>query len=41
MTPEYASPFAFTGHLDKVVVDVSGDLIVDPEAELRASMARQ
>ena len=26
---------------DTVVVDVSGDLIVDPEAELRLHMARQ
>ena len=41
VTPEYASPFRFTGTIDKVVVDVSGELIVDPEAELRAHMARQ
>jgi arylsulfatase len=41
VTPEYPSPFRFTGHLEKVVVDVSGDLIVDSEAELRMSMARQ
>ncbi len=41
MTPEYTSPFKFTGGLEKVVVDVSGELIVDPEAELRMHMARQ
>ena len=41
MTPAYTSPFRFTGRLEKVVVDVSGELIVDPEAELRAHMARQ
>ena len=41
VTPAYASPFHFTGKLEKVVVDVSGDLIVDPEAELRMHMARQ
>ncbi len=41
VTPEYPSPFRFTGRLDKVVVDVSGELIVDPEAELRMHMARQ
>jgi arylsulfatase A-like enzyme len=41
VTPEYPSPFKFTGGLDKVVVDVSGELIVDPEAELRMHMARQ
>ena len=41
VTPAYTSPFKFTGHLEKVVVDVSGELIVDPEAELRAHLARQ
>jgi arylsulfatase len=41
VTPEYTSPFKFTGGLEKVVVDVSGELIVDPEAELRMHMARQ
>ncbi len=41
VTPDYPSPFKFTGHLEKVVVDVSGELIVDPEAELRMHMARQ
>ena len=41
VTPDYASPFAFTGTLHKVVVDVSGELIVDAEAELRMAMARQ
>ncbi len=28
VTPEYRSPFRFTGDLEKVVVDVSGELIV-------------
>jgi arylsulfatase len=41
VTPEYTSPFRFTGRLDEVVVDVSGELIVDSEAELRLHMARQ
>ncbi|HET6989381.1 MAG TPA: arylsulfatase [Kribbella sp.] len=41
VTPEYASPFKFTGVLHKVTVDVSGDLIEDPESELQAHMARQ
>jgi arylsulfatase A-like enzyme len=41
VTPEYASPFRFTGTIHKVMVDVSGELIVDQEAELRAHMARQ
>jgi arylsulfatase A-like enzyme len=41
VSPEYTSPFRFTGRLEKVVVDVSGELIVDSEAELRMHMARQ
>ena len=41
VTPDYPSPFKFTGVLHEVTVDVSGELIHDPEAELRAHMARQ
>ncbi|WP_255575520.1 MULTISPECIES: hypothetical protein [Cryobacterium] len=41
MTPEYTSPFTFTGTIQEVTVDVSGELQADPEAELRAHMARQ
>ena len=41
VTPDYVSPFKFTGTLHEVTVDVSGELIHDPEAELRAHMARQ
>ena len=41
VTPDYTSPFRFTGTLRKVTVDVSGDLIHDPEAELRAHLGRQ
>ena len=41
VTPDYPSPFKFTGTLHEVTVDVSGELIHDPEAELRAHMARQ
>jgi arylsulfatase len=37
----YDSPFAYTGKLYSVTIDVSGDLIVDSEAEMRAIMARQ
>ncbi len=29
VTPDYTSPFKFSGTLDTVVVDVSGELIVD------------
>jgi arylsulfatase len=41
VTPKYKSPFKFTGTLYSVVVDVSGDLIKDPEAEMRIAMAHQ
>ncbi len=41
VTPDYSSPFKFTGTFKEVTVDVSGELIHDPEAELRAHMARQ
>ena len=41
VTPEYSSPFKFTGKIYSVTVDVSGDLIKDSEAEMRLVMARQ
>jgi hypothetical protein len=41
ITGDYASPFKFTGTIDSVTVDVSGELIHDPEAELRMHMARR
>jgi arylsulfatase len=41
VTPDYQSPYRFTGLIHTVTVDVSGELIEDPEAELRAHMARQ
>lgn len=41
VTPDYPSPFRFTGTLRSVVVDVSGDLITDSESEMRMAMARQ
>jgi arylsulfatase len=41
VTDDYASPFRFTGTIHSVTVDVSGELIHDPEAELRVHMARQ
>ena len=41
VTIDYNAPFAFTGELEQVVVDVSGELIEDKEAELRATMAHQ
>jgi arylsulfatase A-like enzyme len=41
VTDEYRPPFAFTGTLYNVTFDVSGELIKDTEAEMRAVMARQ
>ncbi len=41
VTERYQIPFTFTGKLLKVTVDVSGDLIEDEEAKMRAIMARQ
>jgi arylsulfatase A-like enzyme len=41
VTSDYTSPYRFTGTIHTVTVDVSGELIHDPEAELRAHMARQ
>jgi arylsulfatase len=41
VTTDYASPFRFTGTIDHVTIDVSGELIKDDEAELRAHLARQ
>jgi arylsulfatase A-like enzyme len=41
VTPDYRAPFRFTGTLHSVTVDLSGDLIVDAESEMRMHMARQ
>jgi arylsulfatase len=41
VTPDYRSPFPFTGgQIDKVVVDVSGEQYVDHEAQVRAWLMR-
>ena len=41
VTPDYPSPYRFTGTLHSVTVDVSGELITDSESELRMAMGRQ
>ena len=42
MTEDYASPFAFTGTIRRVIVDVSGpEPPRDLEQEARIEMARQ
>ena len=38
---QYQGPFPFTGTLHSGTIDVSGDLIEDDEATMRAIMARQ
>ena len=37
----YEPPFAFTGEVKKVLVDVSGQAVEDKEAELKMYLARQ
>ena len=41
VTHQYKAPFRFTGKIRKVVTDMSGDLIVDDEAQVRLLMAQQ
>jgi arylsulfatase A-like enzyme len=41
VTTDYRGPFAFNGALEKVVVDISGELIEDHGAKLRSTMAHQ
>ena len=41
VTDKYQAPFDFSGVIHNVTVDVSGELIHDSEAEMRAIMARQ
>jgi arylsulfatase len=41
VVPDYEPPFAFTGTINSVTIDVSGDAITHPEGAMRAVMARQ
>ncbi len=41
VTPEYKPPFRFTGAIKRVIVDVSGEHVVDHEAEMRIVLAKQ
>jgi arylsulfatase A-like enzyme len=41
VSDEYEPPFAFTGTIEKVVYDLSGERVVDHEAEIRVALARQ
>lgn len=39
--PDYKPPFKFTGKINKVIVDVSGEHVVDHESEMRIAMSKQ
>ena len=41
LTDEYEPPFAFTDTIEKVVYDISGERVVDHEAEIRIALARR
>jgi arylsulfatase len=41
VSPDYRSPFHFTGTLHTVSIDLSGELITDSETEMRLAMAKQ
>jgi arylsulfatase len=41
VSPDYPAPFQFSGALEKIVVDVSGELLEDKAAQLRGIMAHQ
>jgi hypothetical protein len=41
ITPEYESPFSFTGTIKRVIVDVSGEHVEDYEAQMRVVLAKQ
>ena len=42
VAPEhYRDDFAFTGTLKRVTIDLSGDLIVDSDTDMKVAMARQ
>ena len=38
---DYRPPFAFSGTIARVVYDVSGERVVDHQAEIRVALARQ
>ncbi len=41
VSSRYQAPFAFTSVIKSVIVDVSGDLMEDREAQMKATMAHQ
>jgi arylsulfatase A-like enzyme len=41
VNPEYKPPFAFTGTLTRVIVDVSGEAVTNHEAEMKVYLRKQ
>jgi arylsulfatase len=41
ISSEYESPFPFQGVIHEVVVDVSGEHLLDKEAQMKIAMAHQ
>lgn len=41
VTPEYPAPFAFTGRIHRVIVDVSGEHFEDYETQFAIALAKQ
>ena len=41
VTHDYHAPFAFSGTIKHVTIDLSGELIQDDEARVRVLMAQQ
>ena len=38
---DYTDDFPFTGALERVTIDLSGDLIIDSQTDIKVAMARQ
>jgi arylsulfatase len=41
VVPDYKPPFAFTGAIKRVIVDVSGEHVEDYETAMRVFLAKQ
>ena len=41
VTPEYQPPFRYTGRIERVIVDISGEHVEDYESEMRIALAKQ
>ncbi len=41
VVPDYDPPFKYKGKIRKVIVDVSGEHVVDHESEMKIALAKQ